>query len=159
VASGNIYANGFSIVGGSATFSGALTANTVNTTNIVGAAVSSGYATSGASNVTSISVSVVVPTSTSAVVILGYAGVPYIAQGGSGKEIYNYTAIPSGTVKVQRTHDANGTAVSASQQTVTTQSQHVITSINGPTPGTYTVTLERDVASGAFNLAVLVNKR
>lgn len=158
-ADGNLQAPGFSIIDGTATFSGTLTANTVNTTNIVGAAVSSGYATSGASNVTSISVSVVVPTSTSAVVILGYAGVPYIAQGGSGKETYNYTAIPSGTAKVQRTHDANGTAVTESVQTVTTQSQHVITSINGPTPGTYTVTLERDVASGTFNMAVLVNKR
>ena len=158
-ANGDVYAPGFSIVNGAATFSGTLTANTVNTTNIVGAAVSSGYATSGSSSATSISVSVVVPVGTSAVVILGYAGTPYIAVGGSGKDSYNYTAIPSGTVKVQRTHDQNGVAVSESVQTVTTQSQHVITSINGPTPGTWTVTLERDAASGTFNMAVVVNKR
>lgn len=153
-AGGNVYAPGLSIVNGSATFSGTLSANTVNTDNIVGAAVSSGYATSAGSAATSCAVTVVIPAGTSSVIILGYTGTPYIAQGGSGKDIYQYTAIPPGTVTVQRV-DIGGQPV----QTVTTQSQHVITSINGPTAGTYVVTLNRDVASGPMNLAVVVNKR
>lgn len=143
-AAGNLFAPGFTIVAGSATFSGTLSANTVNTTNIVGAAITSGY--SATSTGTTASVTVTVPAGSSSIIVVAYLGDPTLAFTGGNKDGFSYTNIPSGTLSV------NGSAV-------TTQKGTLIWSTGSPTTGTYAISITRDAASGTLNLGVLVTKR
>jgi hypothetical protein len=144
---GNIFAPGFSIVDGTATFSGTLSANTVNTEQIVGTAITAAYIATGGSSTSSVSVTLTVPGTTSSVLVIAYVGDVYVATGGSGKDSYFYTDIPVGTLNV--TNNGN----------VAVQKGTLIWAVSGPTPGTYTITLSRNVNSGPIYLSALLTKR
>lgn len=77
---GDIYAPGFTVVGGNATFSGTLSASIVNTDQIVGNAASTAFSTSGTG--ASVSLSVTVPSGASAVLISFYLGPTYLDTSG-----------------------------------------------------------------------------
>jgi hypothetical protein len=154
-AAGNVYAPGFSIVDGNAifygnlsgasgTFSGSLTAQVINTTNIVGAAVTSGFSSSTSGLTTSVTVSV--PAGASSVIVIAYLGAPYTVNVGSGEDAYSFVATPAGTLNLD-----------GSPQT--TQSGTLVFSYGPPGAGTYTLSITRDRASGVMNMSVLVNKR
>lgn len=144
VYSGSIYAPQFSIINGNATFSGTLSANIVNTGNIVGAAITSGY--SASSSGTSMSVTISVPAGASSVVVVAYLGDQYSYFMGSGESGGTVIANPVGSLT------SNGT-------TVTTQSGTLVYSVGSPGEGSYTLSITRDVASGTMNMSVLVSKR
>ena len=133
-----------SITGASGTFSGSLSGEVVNTANIVGASVTSGY--SASSGGTSASVTITVPVGSSSIIVVAYIGDAYLAFTGSGKDGYSYTAIPTGTLTV------NGSAV-------TTQKGTLVWSTGSPATGTYAVSVSRADPSGTMNLGVLVTKR
>ena len=131
-------------IGGSASFSGTLTANTVNTTNIVGSAITSGYSSSTTG--TSTSITITVPSGASSVIVIAYLGDQYTYSGGSGENTFSGVANPQGTLVF------NGS-------TVTTQNGTLIYSVGAPTAGTFAVTITRNTASGTMNMSVLVSKR
>ena len=131
-------------IGGSASFSGTLTANTVNTSNIVGSAITSGYSSSTAG--TSTSITITVPSGASSVIVIAYLGDQYTYSGGSGENSFTGVANPQGTLVF------NGS-------TVTTQNGTLIYSVGAPTAGTFAVTITRNIASGTMNMSILVSKR
>jgi hypothetical protein len=152
---GNIYSPGFSIIDGNATFSGnlsgasgtfsgSLTAQVINTANIVGAAVTSGYSSSSAGTTTSVVVNV--PAGASSVIVIAYLGTPYTVNASSGEDAYSFVATPAGTLNLD-----------GSPQT--TQSGTLVFSYGSPGAGTYTLSITRDRASGVMNMSVLVTKR
>lgn len=142
---GNLYAPGFSVVDGDATFSGTVSANVIKTNSIEGGAVSSGYSSSSAGTTTSITVTI--PSGSSSLSVMAYLGPPYIAIANPGtKDAYPYTEVIVGTLVV------NGV-------TMTTQKGVLIWSTGSPSAGTYSVSLSRDNASGVMTLSVQVSKR
>lgn len=154
-AAGAIYSNKLSIVGGDATFSGTLsgadgtfggtlTAQVVNTSNIVGSAVTSGYSNSSAGFSTSVTVTV--PTGATSMIVVAYLGTPFLDFTGSNKDGFSYTNIPGGSLTV------NGSVV-------TSQVGTLVWSTGAPAVGTYSVSIDRDVDSGVMNIGVLVTKR
>lgn len=143
-AEGNVYSPQFAIVDGNASFSGTLTANTVNTTNIVGSAITSGY--SASSTTSSVSVTISVPAGASSVIVVAYLGDQFTYSGGSGENSFTGVANPSGSLVY------NGT-------TVTTQNGTLVYSVGAPSSGTFVLTINRTTASGTMNMSVLVSKR
>ena len=142
---GNFFAPGFSIINGNASFSGTLTANTVNAVNIVGGAITEGYFTESASGTVSITVTGVA--GGAGIVVLCYVGNPYIATGGGGKDSYQYTAIPYGTLHVN-----NGPAV-------TSQSGTLYYAFTGISNQSYTFRVDRNVVSANMVMSVIQFKR
>lgn len=141
---GDLYAPGFTIIGGAATFSGAISADVVKTASIEGAAVTSGYSSSTAGDYTSVTISV--PAGASSIIVVAYVGDPYQTSFGGGKDAYFSTALPTGYLSV------NGV-----QQAV--QQGVLVWSTGSPAVGTYTVAIYRNANSGTMTLGVLVTKR
>ncbi len=142
---GDVSAPGFSIVNGSATFSGTLTANIVNTNNIVGNAVTAGYAaqTTG----TSVVVTVSNPSGATCMLVIVQAGDPVTVVGGSGENTETTTYYPTATINI------NGANVSTGYTTIT----HIATTVPS---GNFNVTALRPNGSvGILKLFVLVTKR
>ncbi len=81
-AAGAVTAPGFSISGGSATFSGTLSGAIVNTAQIVGGAASSAFSATSTAGVATVNLSVTVPTGASAVLISYYLGPTYVDNSG-----------------------------------------------------------------------------
>ena len=139
---GQIYAPGFSIVNGSATFSGTLSGAIVNTDQIVGNAASTPYTTT--SNGGSASITVVVPRHASGLLIQYYLGpdtYTYTGGGGGGKG--DPGGYVQGPVLTGLTYDGTTTSV-------------VVVS---PTAGNHTITVSRSYYTGTMRLSVLVLKR
>jgi hypothetical protein len=137
---GQIYAPGFSIVNGSATFSGTLSGAIVNTDQIVGNAASTPYATTTAG--ASVSLTVAVPSSASGLLIQYYLGpdtYTYVGSGAKGDP----GGYVQGPVLTGLTYDGATTSV-------------VIVS---PTAGNHTITVSRSYYTGTMRLSVLVLKR
>jgi hypothetical protein len=137
---GQIYAPGFSIVNGSATFSGTLSGAIVNTDQIVGNAASTPYATTSAG--ASLSLTVAVPSSASGLLIQYYLGpdtYTYVGGGAKGDP----SGYVQGPVLTGLTYDGATTSV-------------VIVS---PTAGNHTITVSRSYYTGTMRLSVLVLKR
>lgn len=135
---------GLTISGGNATFSGTLTANIVNTANIVGAAVTSNYSATTSGD--TVSVVVNVPPSASSLIVVAYIGDQFITYFGSGKDVSSGYALPYGTLNV------NGTDV-------TTQGGSLVYTTGSPVIGTYSITLTRNFISGVMRIGILVAKR
>ncbi len=137
---GQVYAPGFTIVNGSATFSGTLSASIVNTDQIVGGAASGGSAatTTGAS----VSVAVSVPANASAILIEYYLGpTTYTSTGGGSK------TDPGGFV--------TGPVLTGLTDNGVTTGSIIIS----PGAGTHTITVSRSYYTGTMRLGVLVLKR
>lgn len=142
---GDVYAPGFSIVGGNATFSGTLKADTIETTHIKGGAVTSTYAAS--TQWAAAGVQVTVPEGCASVIIIGYIGEPYTETiNGNGEYSYQVTHLPNGTLMF------NG-------NNVITQAGSLVWVTSTPTPGSYYVSIIRDAWVGTLSFCVLVNKR
>lgn len=142
---GNLYAPGFSIIDGDATFSGTLTANTVNTNNIVGSAVTAGYAvqTSG----TSVAVTVSNPSGATCMLVVVQAGDPTTVTEGSGEQAGLVTYAAQATINI------NGTNVSSGVNSI----NYIATSVPN---GNFNVTaLRPNGTAGILKLFVLVTKR
>ncbi len=137
---GDIYAPGFTIINGSATFSGTLSASIVNTDQIVGGAASVGSVatTTGAS----VSVTVSVPATASAILIDYYLG-PVTGQyvGGNSK------------------NDPQGWLTGPLLGGVTDNGVTTGSVIISPSAGTHTITVSRSYYTGTMRLGVLVLKR
>lgn len=144
---GNMYAPQFNVVNGNATFSGALsaasgsfsgtlTAQVVNTANIVGAAVTASYVATSSSS--AVSATAVVPSGAAAVFITVGLG-NYSYDDGKGG---TFTGPNSGTLSVSGSAVASGTAV-------------IVYGISNPTPGSLTVSVTRGpyYAPGGFTLS------
>lgn len=155
MATGALYMNGLSIVNGNAnfygnlsgasgTFSGSLTAQVINTDNIVGAAITSGYASSTGSTTTSVTINI--PSGASSAVIVAYLGDAYQVIGGQGESSYTFVTVPEATLYI------DGSPVA-------TQRGTMIFSVNSPSAGTHSISLTRSQASGIMNMSVLVSKR
>ena len=135
-----------SLNGASGTFSGSLTAQVVNTANIVGAAVTSSYVSVSYGIATSVTVTV--PAGSAAVFIsVGLGGYTY----NNGKNSDYGTA--SGTLVINGTAEAEGTGA-------------ILWGSSNPTPGSYTVSVSRTAPystgvsySGPLSLMVQVAKR
>lgn len=137
---GQIYAPGFQIVNGSATFSGTLSGAIVNTDQIVGNAASTPYATT--STGASVSLTVAVPSNASGLLIQYYLGPDtYTYTGGGGKG--DPGGYVQGPVLTGLTYDGTTTSV-------------VVVS---PTAGNHTITVTRSYYTGTMRLSVLVLKR
>lgn len=130
--------------GASGTFSGSITAQVVNTENIVGGAVTSGYAVS-TSNL-SASVTVTVPSGASSVVIIAFIGFPITTNVGSTKDPNYTTRIPTGTLSI------DGAVATA-------QSGTLVWTIGSIAAGSHAFSITRSEVSGPMNFSVLVNKR
>lgn len=156
VASGNLYAPQFSIVNGAATFSGnlsaasgsfsgSLTAQVVNTANIVGAAITNGYyaSTSGSS----VSITILGVSGGAGVSVQCYVGDPYAAYTGAGEGASLYTAIPQGSLYV------------GSGPLVTQQSGTLFYAFTGIFDQYYTFTINRNANSGTMIMIVTQFKR
>lgn len=152
---GSLYMNGLSIVNGNAnfsgnlsgasgTFSGSLTAQVINTDNIVGAAITSGYASSTGGTTTSVTINI--PSGASSAVIVAYLGDAYQVIGGQGESSYTFVTVPEATLYI------DGSPVA-------TQRGTMIFSVNSPSAGTHSISLTRSQASGIMNMSVLVSKR
>ena len=142
---GDFYSPGFSVVAGSATFSGSLSANTVTTSSIKSGDVTAGYAvqTTG----TSVAVTVSNSSGATAMLIMVQAGDPTTAQGGSGEYLETITYYPTATINV------NGTNVATGNVAI----NYIATSV--PT-GNFNVTaLRPSGTAGILKLFVLVTKR
>lgn len=144
-ANGDVQAPGFTIINGTATFSGTVSANVINTEAIIGGAASTGAVTT--TTAASASITITVPTGASAVLIQYYLGPDTVTYtGGSGKDgggSYTYGPILTGL-----------TATPAGGSPSTTS---VI--IVGPTAGTYTITATRSYYTGTMRLGAVVLKR
>jgi hypothetical protein len=156
-AAGNVYAPGLSIVDGNATFSGglsgasgtfsgSLTAQVVNTANIVGAAVTSGFIASSAGSSVQITIDGV--SGGAGVTVQCYVGDPYQTSADStGEDTFFWLATPVGTLYV-----GNGPAV-------TSQSGHLFYAFTGIFNQPYTFKVDRNVVSGIMILVVTQFKR
>ncbi len=137
---GDISAPGLSISNGSATFSGTLSANIVNTNQIVGNAAAVGASVT--STAASASVTVNVPSGASAILIEYYLGPPTATYtGGSGKDgggTFTYGPILTGLTD-------NGATTGA-----------IIVS---PGAGNHTITVSRGYYTGTMRLGAVVLKR
>ena len=144
-ANGNLYAPGFSIINGSATFSGTVSANVINTEAIIGGAASTGAVTT--TTAASASITITVPTGASAVLIEYYLGPDTVNYtGGGGKDGgggYTYGPILTGL-----------TATPSGGSPSTTASIIV-----APAAGTYTITATRSYYTGTMRLGAVVLKR
>lgn len=144
-ANGNLYAPGFSIINGSATFSGTVSANVINTEAIIGGAASTGAVTT--TTAASASITITVPSGASAVLIEYYLGPDTVNYtGGGGKDGgggYTYGPILTGL-----------TATPSGGSPSTTAS--IIVS---PAAGTYTITATRSYYTGTMRLGAVVLKR
>jgi hypothetical protein len=142
---GNVYAPGFSIVNGSASFSGTLASAIVNTDQIVGGAAS--VASTASSSGATVSVTVTVPANASAVLLDYYLGPPtetvYQTTVGSGKE----ASFASGYV--------NGPILDSLKDGTAACSSIIIS----PSTGTHTYTVTRTYYTGTMRLSVLILKR
>lgn len=128
-----------SLSAASGTFAGSLTAQVVDTTNIVGAAVSTNYVASGTHTA---SLSVTAPAGSSSLIILGDPG--WVSSGGGeASDPVNYAD--------QLTLVINGT-------TVLDKAGFGMYSIVNPS-GSYTITATRAVVTGPMRLAALLTKR
>lgn len=137
---GNVYSPQFTIINGSASFSGTLSAAIVNTDQIVGNAASTPYTTTSAG--ASASITVVVPNNASALLIQYYLGPDtYTYTGGGGKG--DPGGYVQGPVLTGLTYDGSTTNVI----------------VVGPTAGSHTVTVTRSYYTGTMRLSVLVLKR
>lgn len=152
---GNVNASQFNITNGNAsfsgnlaaasgTFSGSLTAQVINTSNIIGAAVTSGYSASSAGDTTT--VTVVVPSGATSVLVVAYLGAPYTYTNGIGKDAYVVTGIPFGTLYLD-------------DVAITSQSGTLVWSFDSAAQGTYVLRITRNYVSATMNMTVLVNKR
>lgn len=142
---GDLYAPGFSIVNGSATFSGNLTANTVTTTSMAGNAVTDSYTSSSTGGSTSLTVTI--PAGAASVVVMVGVGSGVFVVAGSGESAGQVYYPPIGKLLV------NGSTV------VPESSSAIIWALASPGAGTYTVTAERTQYSETMYLVVMVNKR
>ena len=139
---GNIYAPGLTIINGTATFSGTVSANVINTEAIVGGAAAA--ASSATSTGASASVTVTVPANASALLIEYYLGPPTYTPGASGDKYgIGGTADIYGPVLTGLT--ANGGTIGS----ITV----------APAAGTYTITASRSYYTGTMRLGVIVLKR
>jgi hypothetical protein len=147
---GNVYAPGFSIVAGTATFSGTLSGAIVNTDQIVGGAAS--VASIASSTEASVSVTVTVPPNASAVLLDYYLGPPtstaYSTSIGTGKDtvISGSGYITGPILESLKDGSNNTTSIIVSPNSTTSGVQH-----------TYTVT--RSYYTGTMRLSVLILKR
>lgn len=138
-------ATGTLSIGGNATFSGTLTANTVNTTNIVGAAVTSSYIAT--SSTASVEVTITVPAGSGGYVILvGLGNAETSFKGGT------VAAVAMGAVEI----DGIGTVAQGSGS--------LVHGVSSPVAGNYRIVATRSGLNGAttvgeMTLTVLVNKR
>lgn len=129
-----------------------LTANTVNTENIVGAAVTTASSTTGGISAYEISLTVNVPSGASLVLLIGYAGDPYYYSGGEGSDGVQQ---PIGSLWLGMPFTGGATKYASSAGTV-------IFPIVSPSAGTRTYALSRDIAGslyGGMSLSVLIIKR
>jgi len=137
---GDISAPGLTISAGSASFSGTLSANIVNTNQIVGGATSVGASATSAG--ASVSVTVSVPAGASAILIEYFLGPDTVTYtGGGGKDGgggYTYGPIIAGLTD-------NGSTTGAI--------------IISPSAGNHTITLSRSYYTGTMRLGVMVLKR
>lgn len=117
-----------------------LTANVVNTSNIVGAAVTT--SSSASSTTATVSVTISVPASTSLVLITAYSGDEQNI--GTAKDP-SYLA-PLGTISI------NG-----AQQTQ--QRGSIVLPYINPAAGSYTISMSRDATPGTCSIAALLYKR
>ncbi len=136
---GDIYAPGFNIINGSATFSGTLSASIVNTDQIVGGAASVGSVatTTGAS----VSMAVSVPAGASAILIDYYLGPPTVTNTGDHPKFGG--GVVYGPVLTGLTDNGATTG----------------SIIISPGTGTHTITVSRGYYTGTMRLGVLVLKR
>lgn len=118
-----------------------ITANTVNTDNIVGNAVTTTYAGSTTGNVVSSTFSV--PAGTAAIIIL--VGVGAGTWTGGGESGY-YTP-------------AYGDLVVDGATVVSASAGSIVWTVANPTVGVHVITAYRSNFSGVMNMAILVNKR
>jgi hypothetical protein len=125
-------------------FAGTLTAQVVNTANIVGAAITSGYAASTSGLTTSTTVSV--PAEASSILILAYLGDAYEVTAGSGESSYAFVTTPEGTLSI-------------AGSVTTTQRGILLYSLSTPTAGNIAISITRSFAAGVMSMTVLVNKR
>jgi hypothetical protein len=138
---GNVYAPGFSIVNGSASFSGSLSAAIVNTDQIVGNAASSSSVATSTTDTVSVTVSV--PASASALFIQYYLGPPTFTAGSSGGKFGGGTADVYGPIVTGLTDNGTPTGVI----------------VVAPSAGNHTITVTRSYYTGTMRLSVLVMKR
>ena len=132
---GQIYAPGFQIVNGSATFSGTLSGAIVNTDQIVGnaAAAASSTTTTGATA----SITVSVPANASAILIQYYLGPDTFTAGGKGG------------------NDVYGPLITAFTDNGSTTSSVIVS----PSSGNHTISITRSYYTGTMRLGVVVLKR
>jgi hypothetical protein len=141
-ATGALYANKFSIVGGNATFSGTLSAGIVNTDQIVGGAVSVPVIATGTG--ASVSVTVSVPTGGAAAILIDYyLGPPTSTAYGGGSKDGGGSGFVYGPVLSGLTYD--GSTAGAV--------------IVAPAAGNHTITVTRSYYTGTARLSVVVLKR
>lgn len=136
------FAGTLSAAGGS--FAGTLTAQVVNTANIVGAAITSGYAASSSGLTTSTTISV--PAEASSVLILAYLGDAYEVTAGAGESSYTFVTTPEGTLSISGT-------------VTTTQRGTLLYSVAAPPVGSYAISITRSFAAGVMSMSILVSKR
>ena len=160
-ANGDVYAPGFSIVNGAATFSGSLsaatgtfsgslTAQVVNTANIVGAAVTSSYVVQSSSLTASV-VFNIPTTGYNAVTVVASLGQKYVVTVSSGTgesaSSYSYIQTVSGELKI------DGATKTGQDGTL------IYVDSGSLSAGNHTATINRDAYSGNIYLSVLVTKR
>lgn len=140
---GNFYAPGFSIVNGSAKFSGSITAPIVNTEQIIGNATSVGYNASSTGSTTSITV--YCTEGTSAIFLSYYLGSP--------TTITTYTSDGKGWY-------ANSGSYGPTISSLTMDGGAVTSVIVAPSTGNHTITLVRaNYSPSTMRLNALVLKR
>ncbi len=144
-APGLTIADGTLTFDGDATFGGTLSGPIVETQNIIGAGVTTGY--SAATAGLSLSITVSVPAGSSMLLVIAYLGEPYELTVGTGKDAYKVTAIPGATLTI---NDGDP---------LTSQTGTLIYGIPTPAVGSQTILVERDSDSGSMNLNVLLTKR